>query len=293
MRTRRAILYVPGSNREMIEAAASSGVDSICLDLQNGLPNSQKEDSRTIVADALKNIDFGRSERLVRINEIDSGLAEGDLASVLPGLPNGIVIPNVRNSAQIHWVSRQLESIENANYWPENSMVLLAMIESAQAVINLPQICTANSRLVSLLFDADDMAADIGAARTISSTEMIYARSSIVMHSAAYGLQPIDMVSINFGDLRTLRREARQGSELGFVGKQIVHLNQVQTVQEAFTPDPDMVAVAQRIVEAFKKHQEQGKDLFELDGNVVDRRVVRAAERILKRARSFLENNKD
>jgi len=293
MRLRRAILYVPGDNLEKIQQAAATGADSICLDLEDGVAENRKQEARETVVHALKSLDFGRSERLVRINRVDSELAQADLFTVLPALPNGIMIPSVESATQIQWVSRQVSAIEQKHDWLPNSMVLLALMETAKAIIHLSEIGDSDPHLVALALGAEHLAADIGAERTTSSMEMMYVRSAIVLHAAAFRIQAIDMSNSNFRDLEALRDEACQGRAMGFVGKQIIHPDQVVTVQEAFTPDVKAVADARDLVQAYQEHEKQGVGMFERDGRVVNGRVIRSAERLLSRLRDVQNGKKE
>jgi len=293
MRLRRAILYVPGDNLEKIQQAAATGADSICLDLEDSVAENRKQEARETVAHALKSLDFGRSERLVRINRVDSEMAQADLSAILPALPNGIMIPSVESATQIQWVSRQVSDIEQKYDWLPNSMVLLALVETAKAIIRLSEIGDSDPHLVALALGAEDLAADLGAERTPSSMEMMYVRSAIVLHAAAFRIQAIDMSNSNFRDLDALREEACQGRALGFVGKQIIHPDQVVTVQEAFTPDVKAVTDARDLVEAYQEQEKQGVGMFERDGQVVNGRVVRSAERLLSRLRDVQSGKKE
>ena len=293
MRSRRAILYVPGDNLEKIQRAAATGVDSICLDLEDSVAVNRKQEAREVVAHALRTLDFGRSERLVRINPVDSELVQSDLSAVLPALPNGIVIPKVDSTTQIQWVARQVSAIEQKYDWLPNSMVLLAMTETAKAIIHLNEICETDPRLVALVLGAEDLAADIGAERTKSSLEMVYVRSAIVLHAAAFRIQAIDMANTNFRDLDTLQVESAQGRAMGFAGKQVIHPDQVMTVQKAFTPNVKTVSDARDLVEAYQEHEKRGEGLFELNGKVINRRAIRPAERLLRRLRDQQKGKKE
>ena len=126
----------------------------------------------------------------------------------------------------------------------------------------------------------------MGATRTPGAEELLYARSAVVAACAAYGLQAIDMVSVDFEDLDALRREARFGAQLGYTGKQVIHPKQVAPVQEAFTPDEAAIASARRLVEAFDLQQAKGAGAFALDGRMIDKPLVMAARGVLERARA-------
>jgi citrate lyase beta subunit len=160
------------------------------------------------------------------------------------------------------------------------------MIETARGVVNLKEIAGASPRLSALVFGAEDLAGDIGAVRTRAAWEVFYARSAVVTHAAAFGLQALDMVYVDYNDAEGLVREARQGAEMGYAGKQIIHPNQIRPVQDAFTPDEAAIAQAKRILEAHHQHQASGLGAFALDGKMVDMPVVRAAEQVLAKARA-------
>jgi len=279
---RRALLYIPGDDERKIAKAATLDVDCICLDMEDGVALNRKQAARETIARALAEQNFGRAERLARINRIGSGLEAADLAAVLPARPDGIVIPKVEDARQVQWASAQIAA---AGYGVE-AMGLICMVETAFGIVNLASIARADPRLQALIFGAEDLAGDIGARRTPEAWEVFYARSAIVTHAAAFGLQAIDMVYVDFQDEEGLRREARQGAEMGFAGKQVIHPKQVVPVQEAFTPGEVEIAQALRLVEAFAAHQASGKGAFALDGKMVDAPVVKAAERLLGRARA-------
>ena len=284
MRARRALLYMPGDDWRKIKKATTLGVDCVCMDLEDGVAHNRKAEARTTIAKALKTLDFGRSERLVRINPVGSGLEIDDLAVVLPAHPDGIVVPKVGDAAAILWVSEKIAEIEQAQGWPVGGMPLFALVETARGVVNLRAIAGAAPRLAVLIFGAEDLAGDIGAVRTPAGWEVFYARSAVVTHAAAFNLQAIDTLNIDFQDLETLRADADQGAQMGFSGKQIIHPNQVAPVLEAFTPSETAIVEARRIVEAHAAHQAAGTGAFAMDGKMVDMPLVRAAEQVLARA---------
>jgi citrate lyase beta subunit len=285
MHARRALLYMPGDDRHKIEKALTLGVDCICLDMEDGVALNRKAEARRTIAAALSRLDFGRSEKLVRINPVGSGLEADDLEAVLPARPDGVVVPKVAAAGQLAWVGGKIEAAELAHGWPVNSIGLLAVVESARAILELQAIAAA-AHLQALIFGAEDLAADLGAVRTRPAWEVFYARSAVVTAAAAYGLQAIDMVSVDFRDLEALGEEAAFGARLGYTGKQVIHPAQVAPVQEAFTPDEASVARARQLVEAFQAFQDRGAGAFALDGRMIDMPLVKAAEGVLARARA-------
>lgn len=285
MRPRRAILYMPGDSRRKIEKAASLAVDCICMDLEDGVAHTQKAAARATILTALQELDFKRSEKLVRLNPYGSGMEAEDLAATVRGRPDGFVLPKVDGAEAVQWLDGQLTAAEQAHGWPAGSLVLISSVESARGILNLKEICAATPRLQALIFGGEDLAADIGAMRTPEAWEVFYARSAIVTHAAAFGQQAIDMVTVDYQDTASLRREARQGATLGYSGKQAIHPNQVAPIQAAFTPSAEAVAQARRIVDAHNAHQAAGVGAFALDGKMVDAPIVKAAQRVLDRVR--------
>jgi len=260
-------------------------VDCICMDMEDGVASNRKAEARQTIAQALRKLDFGRSEKLVRINAVGSGLENDDIETVLPCHPNGIVIPKIESPQQIQWASEIIEAVELAHGWPLKSIRLIVDVETAKGILNLKEIA-AHPWLDALIFGAEDFAASVGAVRSAEAWEIFYARSAVVNAAAAFGLQAIDMATIDFKDIERVRREAEAGARLGYTGKQIIHPNQVVPVQEAFTPDDDAIAHARRLVEAFVQHEAKGTGAFALDGKMIDMPLVKAAQNVLARARA-------
>ena len=286
MHSRRALLYMPGDDRRKIEKSTSLGVDCICMDMEDGTAVSKKAEARAVISQAMKELDFGNSERCIRINSIGSGFEKDDLASALAARPDTIVVPKIETAEQVKWVSEQIESYELSNKLNLGSIRLLIGLETAKGILNLKEIAEADKRLEAIIFGAEDYAASVGATRTKEATEVLYARSAVVAACAANDLQAIDMVYIDFKDIDGLRVEAEQGAGFGFSGKQIIHPNQVQVTQEAFTPSDDAIAYAKRVVESFESSQKEGKGAYALDGKMIDMPLLKNAQKVLDRAKA-------
>jgi citrate lyase subunit beta-like protein len=283
MRARRALLYVPGSDWHKIEKATGLGVDCVCLDLEDGVAPNMKTEARQLAVKALRELDFGRSERLLRINAVGSGLELEDLAVGLPAGPDGIVLPKATEFSQVQEVSAAITEFELAEGLQAGSIRLLAQIESARGLVNLKEIAGADARLDALIFGAEDYANDVSATRTPEGSEIFYARSAVVAHAAAFGLQAIDMLWVDFKDASGLQRVAAEGARLGYSGMQIIHPDQITAVQTAFTPSAEEMAAARRIVDAYTENLRAGRGAFALDGKMVDLPIVKAAQRVLAR----------
>jgi citrate lyase beta subunit len=285
MPSRRALLYMPGDDWKKITKALTLGVDCICMDMEDGVAVSRKAEARATIAKALQELNFGKSEKLARINAVGSGREKDDIAAVLPYRPDGIVIPKVESLEQIHWADDLIAGAELKYGWPLNSIRMLVGVETAKGILNLKEIAS-HPRLDAIIFGGEDFAASVGARRTREATELLYARQAVVVACAAFGLQAIDIVYIDFKDTEGLRREAEQGAGFGFSGKQVIHPNQVQVTQEAFTPSDEAIAEAKRIVEAFEAGQREGKGAFALDGKMIDMPLLKHAQKVLERAKA-------
>ena len=274
---RRVVLFMPGDDRRKIEKGIAAAPDSILMDLEDAVALNRKAEARAVTASALKELDFGRSEKLVRINQVDSGFAEDDLAAILPARPDGLCLPKVESPEQIEWARRRL---------PDN-MPLFVMIETARAIVNLKEIA-ATPGLSGLAFGAEDFIASVGGVRTRGGWEVFHARSAIALHAAAFHLASIDMV---FTDLRDeaepdLRAESRAAVELGYSGKFAIHPKQIAPIVEAFMPSPEEAARARRLVAAYDEQQAKGFGAFTFEDKMVDMPMLRAAQDVIARSQT-------
>lgn len=283
MHSRRALLYMPGDNWKMITKSITLGVDSICMDMEDGTAINKKAEARATIAKALQELDFGASEKLARINSVGSGWEKDDIEAVLPYKPDGIVIPKVESYEHVEWASKIIEDAELKNGWHVNSIRILIGVETAKGILNLKEIAS-HPRLDAVIFGGEDFAASIGATRTKDAVELLYARQAVIVACAAFDLQPLDIVTIDYKDLEALKLESEFGARLGFSGKQVIHPNQVPVVQEAFTPSDEAVAYARRIVETFEASQKEGKGAYSLDGKMIDMPLLKNAQKVLARA---------
>jgi citrate lyase beta subunit len=277
---------MPGDDRRKIEKATTLGVDSICMDLEDGTAINRKAEARAVIAQAMRELDFGASERCIRINSIGSGWEADDLAAALEARPDSIAVPKVESPEQVTWVSSRIESYELSHGLPLGGIRMIILVETAKGILNLKEIAGSDKRLDAIIFGGEDFAASIGATRTKDALELLYAREAVITACAAYDLQAIDIVTIDFKDLDALRAESEAGAWLGFVGKQIIHPAQVEPVQAAFTPGDEAIAYARRVVETFEANQKEGKGAYALDGKMIDMPLLKNAQKVLERAKA-------
>lgn len=275
---RRAMLFMPGDDRRKIEKGAALAVDSIIMDLEDGVALSQKAAGRQTIVQALGEVDFGDSEKLVRINPIDSDLWQADLAAVADANPYGFVIPKVESAAQLAAVNNWLDAKDIA-------CRVFAIIESALGVANLREIAAFGGRLAGLMFGAEDLSGSLGAVRRPHAPEIDYARSAVVIHAKAFGLDAIDTPYVNIHDLDGLKQETHTAMQMGYDGKLCIHPKHIAPIMETFAPSADELAAAQALIAAHEQHQRDGSGVFAYNGKMVDRPMIRAAERIVQRGR--------
>lgn len=286
LRARRCLLFMPADSRAKIEKGIALGVDAIIMDLEDGVAFERKTAARAGAAVALRELDFGRSERIVRINAVGSGLAEDDLAATAPARPDAIMIPKVERAEDVAAVSAALAQIEADHGLPANGIALIALVETALGVVNLREIAGSDARLVALAFGAEDLAGDLGAVRTPSGHEVAYAQSAVVIYARACGLSAIDTPYIQLDDEAGLAAAARRARELGYSGKLAIHPRQIEVINAAFTPAPGEIEAARRLVAAFEAQQAEGRGVFRYEGRMVDLPMIRAAQAVLARAQA-------
>jgi citrate lyase subunit beta-like protein len=286
-RVRRAFLYLQGYDGKKITKAVTHRptLDCVCLDMEDGVGSSKKDQARAGIVHALRTVDFGTTEPVVRINSLDTGdLAMRDLEAVLtcPTLPKAICIPKVESAADVRLVSERLDALGDVAH----DVRIISMIESPMALLHMEEICTTASphRMDCVVFGADDYASAVGATRTQLGQEMDFARNLCLLQAAAYGVDAIDMVQIDFTNIQQLQTESRSSFELGYTGKQVIHPNQIDPAQQAYSPTNQAIEDAALIVRANREHQEHGEGAFSFHGKMIDMPTVKQFENLLQRA---------
>jgi len=289
---RRALLYVPSSSPKFLEKSRGLIVDTVSYDLEDSVTPSQKPAARSNILSFLSQPRPPHiSELSVRINAVSTGLALEDLTTVLQA-PNldALVIPKVNRASDLHFITDVLKHKlpERHAEGSENPLKIIALIESAEAIVNLNEICKASPYLSGLIFAAEDFALDLSLTRTPSLTEFLYARSAIATAARAHDLpSTIDLVCTSFrGEegLKTLEEECLQGKGLGFNGKQCIHPTQVAVAQKAFAPGEKEVEWAVRVVTGDEKADASGRGAWTLEGKMIDVPVVGKAKATVRRA---------
>lgn len=274
---RRSLLFAPASDPKKLAKAAQSATDAVIVELEDGVAPNRKAEARVNAIEALRTLDFGGRERMVRVNASATSFHADDVREVLAARPDTLVLPKADSAGEIRNLVMRMEAAD-----PDNTIKLIAMIESPRAVMNLREICDAGgSRLSGLVFGAEDFASLTGAMRTREAWEVFYARSAVVTACAAYGLDAIDLVCNDIENHERLKDECRLGRQLGYIGKQAIHPQQLDVINKFFAPTPEEIDRARQIVAAAAVHQAEGAGAFALDGQMIDAPIVQQAKRVL------------
>ena len=280
---RRSALYIPGDSESMLRKSASIPSDMLLLNLEDGVASSQKDAARKKVADALKNIDFGEREIVVRINLLESEIGSKDLAAVVPLRPDGICIPKVEKTSEIEAAHSAVRELEIGNGLPAGSTKLHAMIESAAGLLRAADIAAASPRMASLIFGSADYANDLMCRPGEDRLELLLALQMIVTAARSAGIDAIDAPCFDFRNHDLLYRESTQARRTGFTGKSALHPGQLAIINQIFDVTPEEIAWAERTIAELTEAENRGKALSTIDGKLVDNPHRALAERILNR----------
>lgn len=275
-------MYVPGNEPHLFLNAGLHKPDCIILDLEDSVPYSEKDAARILVRNALRQLDFMDSERMVRINPLPLGLA--DLEAIVPHGVHTILLPKCESAANVARIEREIASItEQHNI--RQKIYLLPIIESALGVIRAFEIATASDQICGIAIGLEDYTADLGVERTKTGVESLYARSAIVNAAKAGRIQALDSVFSDVGDDAGLRQSVLEAKALGFEGKGCIHPRQIAIIHEAFAPTDSEVEHAQRVIAAFQGAERRGAGVVSLDSKMIDAPVVKRAQRVLSLAK--------
>jgi len=276
MKLRRTRLYIPGNNPHLVENAGLYGADAVILDLEDSVPITQKFDARILVRYSLQNVDFGKSEKWVRINGIDTPYWKKDLEEIL-AYCDVINLPKVESLDDVNMVDEEMSLIENEEGIEPRKLV--PIIETVRGLKNAREIAT-HPRVVALAWGGEDLTADLGIPRK-KAMILDYVRAEIVLAAKAEKKQALDTVFSNVRDMDSLYQYAQRARYMGFDGIGVIHPNQIEVVHRAFRPTDEEIEEARKIIEAAKEAEKEGKAVISLNGRMIDPPVVERARKIL------------
>jgi len=283
-RMRRSRLYVPGSEPKYFINAALHGADGVILDLEDSVHIGEKDAARLLVRNALRAVDFLQCERMVRINQIPFGLE--DLNEIVPESPDLILIPKVEHATQVMSACQRIAEVK-AEYGITRPIWLMPILESALGIEHVFEIATASEKIVALTIGLEDYTADLGVVKTATGNESLYARQRVVNAAHAAGLQAIDSVFGDVGDMDGLRAWSLNSRALGFEGMGCVHPAQISVIHAAFAPTAVEIERARKIVAAYDDARAKGLGVVSLGSKMIDPPVVQRALKLMTRARAM------
>jgi citrate lyase subunit beta/citryl-CoA lyase len=281
------MLFAPGNHPRKIEKVFGVGADAVILDLEDAVAIREKVAARQAVVEALKK---PRScKGYVRVNALDTPFCYGDLLAVVGRWLDGVVLPKAESAAHVLTVDWLLTQLERERDLPAGGIDLIPIIETGRGVAAVKEIAGSGPRVKRLAFGAADYTRDIGMRWTLEESELAPTRAAIVLASRVAGIEPpIDTPFLHVGKHRdSLHRTTERARDIGFQGKLCIHPEQIDPVNQVFTPTEKEIAEARKIVEAFAAAEAGGSASIQVDGQFVDYPIVEKAKRILEMARQI------
>lgn len=282
IRPRRSVLYMPGANGRAIEKARGLPADGLILDLEDAVAPAQKEEARALVAAELRRGGFGHRERVVRVNGPGTPWHEADLAAAAGMGADAVCLPKVESAAAVRAAEARL-----AAAGAPGALSLWCTIETPRGVLAAAEIAASSPRLACLVMGTSDLVKDLGARHTAGRAEVLTALSLVLLAARAHGLAALDGVHLDLADEAGFEAACRQGRDLGFDGKTLIHPRTIDAANRAFSPGADELALARRVVAAHAESQAQGKGVVVVDGRLVESLHVEAALRLLRLAEAI------
>jgi citrate lyase subunit beta/citryl-CoA lyase len=277
-RFRFSRLYLPGNTPGLMINAGLHSADGIILDLEDSVAPVKKDESRYLVRNALRQINFFGAERMVRINQGRRGL--DDLEYVIPHFVNLILIPKCEDKDSVQQVENKIMEIKERNGLT-NEVFLMPVIESAAGIENITEIARSSSSVSGIAIGLEDFTSDLGVQRTSEGRESFYARSRIVIAAKAARIQPIDSVYSDVSDINGLKQTVMSSKAMGFEGMGCIHPRQIAVIRQGFAPDSSEIEKSKEIVKAFEEAEASGLGVVALGSKMIDAPVVMRARRTL------------
>ncbi|MDR2870197.1 MAG: CoA ester lyase [Deferribacteraceae bacterium] len=284
----RSLLFLPGNNPNLIMNGGILGADGIIFDLEDAVAPDEKDGARILVRNAMKALDYGSVNIIVRINSIDdNGYWKADLDEVIPLKPYMIMPTKVSDAGYIKQISAYIDEVEKRNNMKVGSTKLIPLLETAIGIENAYNIATSDARIEAMFIGAEDLTADLQCERTKAGNEIFYARARIVSAARAAGVEVIDTPFTDVNDDEGIVIDAKYAKSLGFSGKASISPRHVNAINTVFSPTQDEVDYAYEVLEAIEQAKAQGKGAISLYGKMIDAPIVMRAERVIASAKAI------
>ena len=280
-RLRRTMMFLSAQRPALVKDAYIYKPDSVMFDLEDAVAENQKDAARFSLYHALKTVDYGDVERIVRINGLDTPHWREDIRAAVAGGADAIRIAKCESAGDVHVVEAAIEEAELEFHTEAGFTLIMAAIESPRGVLNAGTICEASQRLFGIAISGGDFRKSMQTQYSPSGVEMLVARGQLLIAARAAGVQCFDTVFTDLDDMEGFKTEVLLIKDMGFDGKSIVSPRQIRIVHDVFTPSEAEIREAERIVRAYKENSEKGVGVFTLDGKMLDIAFVPGAERIL------------
>lgn len=281
---RRTMLFLPSNNPNLMMNGSALEADSLIFDLEDAVAPDQKDAARDLLKSALKYLDFGRHEIIVRINGLDTPYWKDDLRAIIDEQVDVIMPPKVCDAAYIQKLDAQMTALETEFGIEPGKVKILALLETAMGIENAFPIACASPRMIGLFLGAEDLSADLRCPRTKGGEEIRYARGKIVSSARAAGIEVYDTPFTDVRDLEGLEEDARYAKGLGFSGKACISPAHLGIVNRVFSPTEKEIQYALEVFSAIEEAKRQGKGAISLRGKMIDAPIVTRARLVLEAA---------
>jgi citrate lyase subunit beta / citryl-CoA lyase len=275
----RSLLFVPGNNSRFLEKAKSLRTDIVCFDLEDSVPLKEKKSARNLIRNALKNRSEYNSEIYVRTNSPASGIIPDDLMDIIQEGIDGIVIPKVNTASEIKKIEKTMIGLERKRKL--KPIELMASIESTLGVVNAYSIASCSKRVTALVFGVFDLLNDLGIEYTKKPEGSVYSRTKIPVDAKAAGKYAIDAIWQDLDDVTGLEQDSLTAKNLGYVGKSIIHPNQIDIVHKVFYPTSLEMDWAKKVINAYDLATKSKKGATTVDGKMIDEVHYKRAKALL------------
>jgi len=281
---RRSMLFMPGNNPGMLQTAEVFGSDSIILDLEDAVSLGEKDAARILIKGALKTFNYGTTEVVIRINPFSTPFALEDVDVMARLKPHAILLPKA-TPEDMKQLDEMLTKIEKEEGFEEGVIRIHALVETTFGVETVYETLQMSNRIESVCLGGEDLAADLGVARTADSEELFYARTKVVNACKALNIEAIDTPFTDTNDEAGLLADTIHAKKLGFTGKLSINPRQIDTIHKVYSPTADEISWANRVMYAKDEAEKEGLGVFSLDGKMIDAPIITRAINTLNTAR--------
>lgn len=285
-RLRRTMMFMNAQKPGLIKDAYIYGCDSIMLDLEDAVAENQKDAARFSLYQALRSIDYGDTEVIVRINGLDTPHWREDIRVCVAGGADGIRIAKCECAQDVRDVESAVMAAEEEFGVEPGRTLLMAALESPKGILNAYEICTASQRLFGVAISGGDFRKCMQTSFQPDGIDLLAARGQMLLAARAAGVQCFDTVFTDLDDEEGFLAEVRQNKAMGFDGKSLINPKQIRPVHEIFAPTEKEVRQAEKILRAYREQSQAGIGVFTVDGKMIDIAFIPGAERTLRLARA-------